>query len=196
MLSFDGFVQVIDRQLEEAPPTVETHKASLSLCWLGFAFGSFYKLMESFVTINRPLMRIKPNVASMTVPLGKMDVTTKQHSSTCSTQIPGVITPHRETPPSLHSLTFQNVLLHLDLVELVGADDDAVPREVDAAAGLRRFDLLREGRSRKVKRGLVKQQVITTGAESEVIMRDGGAGSLGEGCSHRSVREGEQSQGH
>lgn len=40
------------------------------------------------------------------------------------------------------ALTLQHKLLHLDLVELVGADDDAVAGQVDAAAGLQGFDLL------------------------------------------------------
>lgn len=48
----------------------------------------------------------------------------------------------KSAPPGA-DLTFQHVLLHLDLVELVGADDDAVASEVDTAAGLRRLDLLR-----------------------------------------------------
>lgn len=42
------------------------------------------------------------------------------------------------------ALTLQHKLLHLDLVELVGADDDAVAGQVDAAAGLQGFDLLRD----------------------------------------------------
>ena len=41
------------------------------------------------------------------------------------------------TPP-----TFQHVLLHLHLVELVGSDNDAVAGEVDATAGLQGLDLL------------------------------------------------------
>lgn len=40
------------------------------------------------------------------------------------------------------ALTLQHKLLHLDLVELVGADDDAVAGQVDAAAGLQGFNLL------------------------------------------------------
>lgn len=39
-------------------------------------------------------------------------------------------------------LTFQYKLLHLDLVKLVGADDDAVTRQMDAAAGLQSLDFL------------------------------------------------------
>lgn len=46
-------------------------------------------------------------------------------------------------PPGA-DLTFQHILLHLNLVELVGANDDAVASEVDTAAGLRRLDLLKE----------------------------------------------------
>lgn len=38
--------------------------------------------------------------------------------------------------------TFQHILLHFNLVELVGADNDAVAGEVDTAAGLRRLNLL------------------------------------------------------
>lgn len=49
----------------------------------------------------------------------------------------------RQTLVYVDHLTFQHVLLHLDLIELIGADDDAVSREVDAAAGFRRLDLLR-----------------------------------------------------
>lgn len=41
-------------------------------------------------------------------------------------------------------LTLQHKLLHLDLVELVGADNDAVASEVDTAAGLRCLDLLQK----------------------------------------------------
>lgn len=45
-------------------------------------------------------------------------------------------------------LTLEHKLLHLDLVELVGADDDAVAGEMDAAAGLQSFNLLwGEGRT-------------------------------------------------
>lgn len=51
----------------------------------------------------------------------------------------------RALPPGV-DLTFQHVLLHLNLIELVGADDDAVASKVDTAAGLRRLDLLRETR--------------------------------------------------
>ena len=40
------------------------------------------------------------------------------------------------------SLTLQRKLLHLNLVELVGADDGAVAGQVDAAAGLQGLDLL------------------------------------------------------
>ena len=40
------------------------------------------------------------------------------------------------------SLTLERKLLHLDLVELVGADDGAVAGQVDAAAGLEGLDLL------------------------------------------------------
>lgn len=39
-------------------------------------------------------------------------------------------------------LTLEDELLHLNLVELVGADDDAVAGQVDAAAGLQSFNLL------------------------------------------------------
>lgn len=38
-------------------------------------------------------------------------------------------------------LTLQDILLHLNLIELVGADDDAVACEVDTAAGLWRLNL-------------------------------------------------------
>lgn len=38
--------------------------------------------------------------------------------------------------------TFKNVLLHLNLIELVGADNDTVAGEVDTAAGLRCLYLL------------------------------------------------------
>lgn len=40
--------------------------------------------------------------------------------------------------------TFQHILLHLNFVELVGADNDAVASEVDTAAGLRCLDLLQK----------------------------------------------------
>lgn len=46
-------------------------------------------------------------------------------------------------------LTLQHKLLHLDLVELVGADDDAVAGQVDAAAGLQSFNLLRDETRRR-----------------------------------------------
>ena len=39
-------------------------------------------------------------------------------------------------------LTLKHKLLHLDLVELVGADDDAVAGQMNAAAGLQSFNLL------------------------------------------------------
>lgn len=41
-------------------------------------------------------------------------------------------------------LTLQDILLHLNLIELVGADDDAVAGQVDAAAGLQSLYLLME----------------------------------------------------
>ena len=40
------------------------------------------------------------------------------------------------------SLTLERKLLHLDLIELVGADDGAVVGQVDTAAGLKGLDLL------------------------------------------------------
>lgn len=40
--------------------------------------------------------------------------------------------------------TIQNTLLHLNLVEFIGTNDDAVAGEVDAAARLERFNLLRD----------------------------------------------------
>lgn len=43
---------------------------------------------------------------------------------------------------TVYALTLQHKLLHLDLVELVGADDDAVAGQVDAAARLQSFNLL------------------------------------------------------
>lgn len=44
-------------------------------------------------------------------------------------------------------LTFEHKLLHLDLVELVGADDDTVTGQMDATARLQSLNLLRyEGR--------------------------------------------------
>lgn len=43
---------------------------------------------------------------------------------------------------STHVLTLEHELLHLNLVELVGADDDAVAGQVDAAAGLQSLNLL------------------------------------------------------
>lgn len=47
-------------------------------------------------------------------------------------------------------LTLQDELLHLDLVELVGADDDAVAGQMDAAARLQGLDLLQ----RQVRRSV------------------------------------------
>lgn len=40
-------------------------------------------------------------------------------------------------------LTLKHKLFHLDLIELVGADDDAVAGQMNAAAGLQSFNLLR-----------------------------------------------------
>lgn len=40
------------------------------------------------------------------------------------------------------SPTFQRVLLHLNFIELVGSNDDAVSGQMDAAARLRGFNLL------------------------------------------------------
>lgn len=44
--------------------------------------------------------------------------------------------------PQETSPTLQRVLLHLDFIELVGSNDDAVSGQMDAAARLRGFDLL------------------------------------------------------
>lgn len=46
--------------------------------------------------------------------------------------------------------TLQCVLLHVNLVEFIGSDEDAVVGEVDTAAGLRGLDLLRRGRKEDV----------------------------------------------
>lgn len=40
--------------------------------------------------------------------------------------------------------TVQNTLLHLNLVEFIGTNDDAIAGEVDTAARLKRFNLLRD----------------------------------------------------
>lgn len=48
--------------------------------------------------------------------------------------------------------TFQDVLLHLNLVEFVGTNDDAVAGEVDAAARLRCFDLLQKAGEAQARR--------------------------------------------
>lgn len=44
--------------------------------------------------------------------------------------------------PQEMSPTFQRVLLHLNFIELVGSNDDAVSGQMDAAARLRGFNLL------------------------------------------------------
>lgn len=46
--------------------------------------------------------------------------------------------------------TLQRVLLHVNLVEFIGSDEDTVVGEVDTAAGLRGLDLLRRGRKEDV----------------------------------------------
>lgn len=43
------------------------------------------------------------------------------------------------------SHTLKRVLFHVDLIELVGSDEDTVIGEVDTAAGLRGLNLLRGG---------------------------------------------------
>lgn len=58
------------------------------------------------------------------------------------------------TGPGLHGVgrrreggshTLKRVLFHVDLIELVGSDEDTVIGEVDTAAGLRGLNLLRGG---------------------------------------------------
>lgn len=44
--------------------------------------------------------------------------------------------------PQEMSPTFQRILLHLNFIELVGSNDDAVSGQMDAAARLRGFNLL------------------------------------------------------
>ena len=61
----------------------------------------------------------------------------------------------KKTPKS--PLTLQNILLHLNLIELVGADDDAVAGQVEAAAGLQSLYLLIEGWRKEGVRGLVRE---------------------------------------
>lgn len=49
--------------------------------------------------------------------------------------------PRRRGDPSP---TLEGILLHVNLVEFIGSDEDTVVGEVDAAAGLRGLDLLRQ----------------------------------------------------
>lgn len=56
-------------------------------------------------------------------------------------------------------LTLQDILLHLNLIELVGADDDAVAGQVEAAAGLQSLYLLVEGWRKEDVRGLAREYI-------------------------------------
>lgn len=59
-------------------------------------------------------------------------------------------------------LTLQDILLHLNLIEFVGADDDAVAGQVDAAAGLQSLYLLMEGWWKEVVRELARENSCWT----------------------------------
>lgn len=52
--------------------------------------------------------------------------------------------PEGEKTIFVRVLTFEHILLHFNLVELVGADDDAVAGQMDAAARLQSFNFLWE----------------------------------------------------
>lgn len=62
-----------------------------------------------------------------------------EHTRTTTCALTGLFLKSRTTTV----LTLEHELLHLNLVELVGTNDDAVAGQVDAAAGLQRFDFLR-----------------------------------------------------
>lgn len=64
----------------------------------------------------------------------------------------------KKTTPK-RPLTLQNILLHLNLIELVGADDDAVAGQVEAAAGLQSLYLLVEGWRKEDVRGLAREYI-------------------------------------
>jgi hypothetical protein len=59
--------------------------------------------------------------------------------------------------PSKSPLTLQNILLHLNFIELVGADDEAVVGQMEAAAGLQSLYLLIEGWRKEGVRRVVRE---------------------------------------